>query len=189
MKKWLYVLAGLAFSLMVCFTCVGYAQVTNDMSVEGEGVYTPPDAIYIIDIKEVTPTNATINTSPVNISYPSTKVMSNVTYARRNATVTYVVTVVNNSQVDQIFDTVKELDSDSSTTDAFNYTNVTATASPGQGTVVKRGETAEFTITYKYTGSSSNQTRNSLYQLSFVLDSDDLTQIVSLSVTESSHKF
>lgn len=184
MKKLFGILSGIAFSFMFCFTLLGYAKVTNTLVVDGKAEYTPPDAIYIIDVKQVTASSATFTTSPVNFGYPTTKVLSNVTYSSRNATVTYTVTVVNNSQVDQIFDKIEALESDDSTIDPFDYTNVTATVSPEQGTVVKRGETQDFTITYKYTGRDTNQERNSLYALKFVLDSDDLTQIVSASVTD-----
>ncbi len=183
MKRTMYVLLGVVFSFMVCLTCMGYAQVADDLTLEGEANYTPPNAIYIIDVKDVQTSDATVQTSPVNIGYPTTKVLSQATFSQRNATMTYVVTVVNNSQVDQIFDKMTSHASDDEVVGVFNYTGITCTASPGQGTVVRSGQTMDFTITCKYTGSSTNQSRNMLYSLSFVMDSDDLTQIVSKSVT------
>lgn len=186
MKIWIKALLGVTLSLMCLFTCVGYASISGTMNVKGEAQSLPPDAIFILSISEPTENGATVNIAPYNPDYPSTKIISNITFGARNSSVTFSVVVKNGTKFDQYFDVVKSFGSMEGIEGTFNAQSVTPTASPGQGTIVKAGEIKTFTVTLKYIGSSnsSNKTRYMLHELQFVLNSKDLTAAVSKGVTD-----
>lgn len=184
MKKWLKILMGLALSLMTCMTCVGYAALTTTMEVKGLAKVDAPNAIYITDVSGVLMTNVTAVTEPTNIDFPSTKLLSDLTYGGRGATVTMEVTLYNGTLVDQIFDILEAHEGSSAATDVFDYTDVEWSVEPGQGTVVPAGQSLTFTVTYTYDGNGTEQRRSSLYSFRFVMTSDDLTQAASRGVTD-----
>lgn len=183
MKAWHKVIWGIALSLVTCFTTLGYAQLSNTLTVSGEINAAPPNAIYIVDIKNVETSGVTLTTTPTNIDFPSTKVLSNVTFSGRNSYVKFDVSIANHTAVDQIFDVLVEHEG-SGETDVFSYAGVKWSVEPGQGTSVPKGETVDFTVTYTYTGTGTNQVRNSLYSFKFVMNSGDLTEIVSKGITD-----
>lgn len=184
MKKWLKILMGLALSLMTCMTCMGYAALTTTLEVKGMAKVDAPNAIYITDVSGAQMTNATAVTEPANIDFPSTKLLSDLTYGAQGATVTVEVTLYNGTPVDQIFDILEEHEGSSAATDVFDYTDVAWTVEPGQGTVVPAGQSATFTVTFTYDGGGTEQRRSSLYSFRFVMTSDDLTQAASRGVTD-----
>ena len=184
MKKWLKILMGLALSLMTCMTCVGYAALTTTMEVKGLAKVDAPNAIYITDVSGVLMTNVTAVTEPTNIDFPSTKLLSDLTYGGHGATVTMEVTLYNGTLVDQIFDILEAHEGASAATDVFDYTDVEWSVEPGQGTVVPAGQSLTFTVTYTYDGNGTEQRRSSLYSFRFVMTSDDLTQAASRGVTD-----
>lgn len=181
---WAKALLGLTLSIMSLFTCVGYATISSDLTVEAEVHIIPPNAMFISEIINVQTSGATITTSPVNIGHPSTKVMSEITFSGRNSYVSFDVRVVNGTQFSQFFDVLEEYPEIEGLADSFSYANIDWSVSPGQGTEVKPGEKILFTVTLTYTGRSTNQTRKMLHELDFVLDSNDLTQAVSKGVTD-----
>ena len=183
MKTWLKALIGITLSFMCIFTSVGYAKLTGELGVKGTVELTIPDAIYIHQISNVQTSNAKVQTTPTNIGYPSTKFMTEITFNSKNAYVTFDVVVVNGTQFNQFFDVLEEYPSMEGGTGSFSYNNVKWEVTPSQGTVVKSGEVVTFKVKLTYSGSSSNQTRRMLYELDFVLNSGDLTQAVSSSVT------
>lgn len=183
MNKLLRACGLIALFLMAAFTCIGYAQVTNDLTIEGEANYTPPDAVYIIDISNITTNNATVKQAPQNFAEPSTYILSEITFAGTGSSVSFDVTIVNHTKALQIYDTLVEHSSADGLTSVFGFAGVDFTVSPGQGTEIASRGRQTFRVTYKYTGSGTNQTRYSLYSFKFVLDSDDLTQLVSEGIT------
>ncbi len=185
MSKLLRICGWVALFLMATFLCVGYAQVNTGLTVEGEATYTPPDAVYIIDISNFTENNVTVTTSPYNIDEPSTKMLSEITFLGKNASLSFDVTIVNHTKATQIYDTLIEHDSNDGLTSVFGFAGVDFTVSPGQGTSIPSGGRQTFRVTYKYTGTNTStaQTRYSLYSFGFVLDPDDLTQLVSEGIT------
>ena len=184
MKKWLKILMGLALSLMTCMTCMGYAALSTTLELKGVARVDAPNAIYITDVSGVRLTNVTATTEPVNIDFPSAKLLSDLTYGGKGAAVTMEVTLYNGTPVDQIFDILEAHEGSSAATDVFDYTDVAWSVEPGQGTVVPTGQSVTFTVTYQYDGNGTDERRNSLYSFRFVMTSDDLTQAVSIGVTE-----
>lgn len=184
MKKWLKILIGLALSLMTCMTCVGYAALATTLELNGLVQVDAPNAIYVTDISNVRLTNVTATTEPINVDFPSAKLMSDLTYGTQGASVSMEVTLYNGTPVDQIFDVLVEHEGSSTATDVFDYTDVKWSVEPGQGTVVPTGQSVTFSVTYAYDGNNTNQRRNSLYSFRFVMTSEDLTQAVSRSVTD-----
>ena len=184
MNTWMKALICVALSIMCIFACVGYAGISSELHIEGTTEALPPNAIFIYSISNVVTNNATVNVSPINIGFPSTNVLSEFVFGGRNASVSFDVLVTNLTEFEQYFDVIEEFTEMEGVEGGFSYANVSATSSVGQGTSIKSGESAKFTITLKYTGSQSKQTRRMLHKLSFVMNSDDLTEAVSHSVTD-----
>ena len=184
MKWWIKILVCLALSVTCLFTCVGYAWTSSEMRVEGTAEAVPPDAVFISSISNVVTNNATINTSPINIGFPSTKVLGEIVFGGKNATVSFDAVVVNNTEFNQYFDIIEEFTEMEGVEGSFSYANVSASASIAQGTMLQAGASTKITITLKYTGSQSKQTRRMLHEIKFVMSSDDLTEAVSHTVTD-----
>ncbi len=183
MKTWTKVVIGVALSFMCIFVSLGYAQLSTELTIKGSANIAPPNSIFIYEITDVVTSGATLTTSPVSIDFPSTKVLSEITFSGKGSYVTFNVHMLNGTLVDHIFDILEEM---STMTDGseLSYAGVDWTVSPGQGTVVKAGQMTTFSVTLKYTGSGTNQTRKMLHNFNFELNSDDLTQIVSKGVTD-----
>lgn len=188
MKAWIKVLLGISLSLMCLFTSLGYAQHSTSLEVVGDVKVDPPNAIFIVDIYNVQTSKATVNLSPVNIGYPSTKVLSDITFEGNGSYVKFDVRVYNGTAYTQIFDVLKQYTEMEGVEGSLSYSNVKATSSVPQGTQVAPAEQETFTITLTYSESwwntDSNKTRKMLYELDFVLDSNDLTQAVSKNITD-----
>ena len=183
MKMFTKVFLGFALSFMCIFASIGYAALSDELVIEGTTDAAPPDAIFITEILNVRANNATINEGPTNITAPSTKFLTDITFKGSNSWVTFDLVVLNGTSVNQYFDTVFEYDQIEGLPDHFVYTSVKSQASVLQGTPIAPGEIKTFTVTLAFTGSGT-QTRRMLHELDFVLDSNDLTQAVSKGVTD-----
>ena len=184
MKAWLKVLLGISLSLMCVFTSLGYAALSDTLYVEGQVDASPPNAIYIEGIYNVQFNNASAVQTPVNIGFPSTKVMSEIVFNSRNSSVSFNVIIANGTAFDQYFDVLEEYSSMEGVEGSFSYANTDWSVSVPQGTELKSGETMTFTVTLTYIGRNTNQTRKMLHEFDFVLNSDDLTEAVSKGVTD-----
>lgn len=188
MKKWTKAALGILLSFMCLFTCVGYAAINSELSVFGDIKVSPPNAVFIMEVYNVQTSKATVNLSPVNIGHPSTKVLSDITFEGNGSYVKFDVRVLNGTEYTQIFDVLKQYTEMEGVEGSLSYSNVKATSSVPQGTQVAPAEQEIFTITLTYSESwwntDSNKTRKMLYELDFVLDSNDLTQAVSKNITD-----
>lgn len=184
MKVWQKILLGISLSFVCLFSSMGYAQVTTQLQIFGQGQASPPNAIFIAGISNVQTSNATINTEPTNIGFPTTKVLSEVVFGGTNAWVSFDVDIVNGTPVSQYYDVLDQYPSLEGVEGSFTYEKIKETVTPGQGTRVAPGERATFKVTLQYTGTSSAQTRAMLHEFLFVLHSDDLTEAVSRGVTD-----
>lgn len=184
MKKWVKVILGISLSFMCVFTSLGYAALSDKLNVTGEANVTPPDAIYIEGILNVRPSNASVIQTPTNIGFPSTKFMSEITFAGRNSSVTFDVVIANGTSFTQYFDVLEEFSELEGIDASFSYANTDWSVSLPQGTEIKPGDIKTFTVTLTYTGRNTNQTRKMLHEFDFVLDSNDLTQAVSKDITD-----
>ena len=184
MKAWMKILLVVSLSLMCVFTSVGYAGFTSDIALIGEAELVPPDAIFIYGITNVRTSGTTVNTSPINIGEPSTKVMSEIVFSGRNSSVTFDVLIMNGTRFSQYFDVLEEYSEMEGVDGAFSYANIDWSTSVAQGMQIEPDEKMTFTVTLTYTGRSTNQTRKMLHEFDFVLDSNDLTEAVSKDVTD-----
>ncbi len=184
MKALTKILLSVTVSLMCLFLCVGYAQLSDTLVLTGGVDFEPPKAIYIHKIDNLQTDGVTVNQKPTNIGYPSTKMMSEFVFSAKNASVTFDVYIINNTEFDHYYDVIEEYSSLEGIGGSFSYASTSLSVSVAQGTKVAVGEMAKFTVTIKYTGSSKNQTRRMLHEFDFVLDSKDLTQAASTGVTD-----
>lgn len=184
MKAWIKILLGISLSFMCVVTSLGYAQFSSTLHVSGDVELEPPNAIFIVGITNVQTSDATIHTTPINIGYPSTKVMSEIVFSNRNSSVTFDVSILNGTKFDQFFDVLEEYSELEGVDGSFSYANIDWSVSVAQGTKVAAGEKMTFTVTLTYTGRNTNQTRKMLHEFDFVMNSDDLTQAVSKGVTD-----
>ncbi len=184
MKTWLKAVLCISLSFMCIFTCVGYASVNGNLYISATTEVSPPNAVFIVGITNVKTSGATVNTSPINIGYPSTKVMSEIVFSNSSSSVTFDAQIMNGTEFDQYFDTLQKYTSMEGVEGSFSYSGVKGSVSIPQGTKIAPGEKMTVSVTLSYTGWSTNQTRKMLYEIDFVLNSNDLTQAVSEGVTE-----
>ena len=102
MKIWLKAVIGAALSFMCLFTCIGYAELTDRMTISGTANAEPPEGIYITNVS-VASTFYASSASQNQIDY-STSVDStvNIQYYggsrnRKYGNVKYEITVWNNT--------------------------------------------------------------------------------------------
>ena len=50
MKVWLKALCGIALSLMCLFTGIGYAQISDSLSVVGNSDVVPPNILFVTNV-------------------------------------------------------------------------------------------------------------------------------------------
>lgn len=186
MKKGTKAIIAVVFSFMFVFLNIGYAAVSVSLTVDGEVTVTPPETIYITSVG--TPSSAVFTANPTVSDSPSTKFTSDLSFTGTAdvITVTFDVTVFNNSGVDQIYDTVIDF-SDADGYDAYTYSNyISCTTNVAQGTVVPDGESRVFTVTYTYDGKGNGVSirHNPLYELRFTLDPEDLTQQATKGIAD-----
>lgn len=97
MNKLIKILISFVFVLLFAFTSIGYASLTQNMSVKGFMGLSELKAIYIVSVKQV---DASDGCSVSNISYTNTLLTTNVTLKRNDATayITLEITVKNNTE-------------------------------------------------------------------------------------------
>lgn len=97
MKLWLKIVCSMALSLMCLFTCVGYAQLSDNLLIEGSVSVTPPEAVFITNV-----TQSGTNGSTGTVNGYTMTVLNSKTVLGNNgsATVTYSITVFNNTDED-----------------------------------------------------------------------------------------
>ncbi len=94
MKTWAKALLGIAFSFLFCFMCIGYATLSDTLSIAGSANAKPREGLYIFSAEVVSANNATSN----EMSYfDPTNLMCDFTRTRNTGTITYEVTIFNNT--------------------------------------------------------------------------------------------
>lgn len=190
MKSWIKIALSVVLSFMCLFTCIGYASTNSELAIVGEAQAVPPPIIFITGIRDVQTSNATVQTTPYDLGRPSKKVSAKVTFGGRNAYVSFIVTLKNNTEIDQYFDVLKEYTAIEGVSESFSSANVTASVTlpdsgkTAQGALLRAGESMDFKVTLTLNVRETNVVRNMLYEFDFVLDSKDLTQIVSKGITD-----
>ena len=102
MKTWTKIWIGVAFSFMFLFTCVGYATLTDRLTISGAANASPPEGLYITDVSLAANPYAS-NVEGTQLDY-STSVSSTVNiqsyrsgWSTRYGNVRYKITVWNNT--------------------------------------------------------------------------------------------
>ena len=163
MKIWIKILIGILLSFMCLFTCVGYANLTGFLSVEGIVEVELPKELFIMS---VTVSNTNGASATVN-NFTSTVVNSRTDLgARGNATATYTITVLNNTDTaygysGMIYSTGEG---------TYDNTNIKTSTALALRTPVEPGKMMSFDVTVSYinTSSISNTVLNSVITYKFL---------------------
>lgn len=181
MKNWMKVILGVALSFMVLFTSIGYAALTDTLSIWGRAEVTVPEGLFIIDM-QVNSTNRVDKYDKEFIPY-STTVDTNISRSMGTGSVTYKITVLNNTKYTYAYRDVYY----QSSLNGYNgqgYISKTngnrligITTSFPYGTKVAPGETLDFYATYTI-GSSLNSNTNwrTLVNYRFGINVDSLDE-------------
>lgn len=94
-KSWVKILFCILLSLMLAFVSVGYAAMTDRLSITGAATYAPLEGIYITNVEYVTASNA--STSSYSYLEHTTTADATMRRTRSTGTVTYKITVTNNT--------------------------------------------------------------------------------------------
>lgn len=163
MKLWLKLILGITLSLMCLLTCVGYAQLTDELKISGSAEYEPPKAVYITSVTSSGTNGATGTVNNFTMTVVNSK--TNLGTNGRN-TVTYRVTVYNNTDIDYGYNGMIY------TTGATTYDNtaIKTMADIERRTVVSPGQYLSFdvTVSYKNNSASSNTYLNSVITYEFL---------------------
>lgn len=98
MKTWMKCLICISLSIVCLFTCVGYASVTSNLTIQGTAKVEVPEGLFIVGIKKM----GTNNLDQNDVSYVEYSTTVNSTISRvKNAntySATYEITVLNNTE-------------------------------------------------------------------------------------------
>ena len=175
MKKSYYVLIVIVMILMTSFIGIGYAALNDNLSIQGETNIEIPEGLFITDVKTVSSSNTDRNT--VSFVEYTTTVNSVVSRRSGTGTVTYEITVLNNTDYEYAYRGLYYMNSYGnnsyvSTSNSNNKLGV-VTSFPNGRTVGPR-ETLTFRATYtigRNVGASLNLDTMLNYQFGINVDS------------------
>lgn len=159
MKPWIKAVACIALVLMVGFTTVGYAALTDTLNITGSAKIEIPYGLFITQIK----TQGTNNVDRNEFSYKdySTTVESNISRGKTGAgSVTYTITVFNNTDLTYAYrglyyqTNLSGYNGNSSITESTNNADkkisvvCSLAKAPAESKIVKPGQSLTFTVTY-----------------------------------------
>ena len=159
MQKWRNILLCAAVSFMFLFMAVGYAQLTDNMTINGSVTVTEIETVYITGIKVTSSANVTVNDSKgITLTKTGYLTFSHNDYVLKSqsgsnsgGSITITITVKNNSGSDQYF--LKHTSTDES---KLNNNVVITYAQSGDNRWVKHGQSKDFTITIQNTSKNSS---------------------------------
>lgn len=163
MKIWTKAMLGIALSFMICFACLGYAQLTDNLTINGTADSAPPEKVFItaVTTSGTNGGNATVN------SFSDTVVNSMVNLgSSANGTAKFTVTVYNNTN------TVYGYNAMIYTVGEFTYDNENIKVEPDieRRTEVAPGEylTFEVNVSYVDTKNITDTVLNSVITYEFL---------------------
>ena len=175
MKKSTQILITLMLSFSFVFSIIGYAQLTDTLTVHGQLEAAPLQDLYIVSVASGgsnAQTNAytkTVHSSTVDLG------------ASSSGTATFTITVLNNTGYTYYFDKMVWAD------DAYDNTNIVPTLNGIKAKYeLLNGETVTFTVTFSYKNASniSNTVLNSVINYQFVPNADDAGDIAVMNVLD-----
>ena len=182
MKKWSRIIFGIAFSFMFAFIAIGYAALTDTLSLWGRVDVTIPEGLFIVDIS-VDGTAANIDYNQYTYLPITTTVDANLSRSSGTGTVKYKIKVFNNTKRTYAYRDLYYQSSLSdyngqgyiSTTNGRNKIGVT-TNFPN-GTKVAPGEYLEFYATYTVGAGMRNSTNwRTLINFQFGINVDSVEE-------------
>ena len=180
MKKWMKAVLCLSLSLMCIFSCIGYAALSDDLSVTGAAKIEIPEGLFITNIEETSSNNADSKT--VTFFPYSTTVQTLLSRSGwSSGYVTYEITVLNNTAREYAYRGLYYMSSYGSnsyvsTTNANNKLGV-VTSFPNGNRVAANGGTLTFRVTYTIGRSISSSTNlDNLLNFQFGINVDSVDQ-------------
>ena len=98
MKKWVKALICIAFSFMFCFLCVGYATLTDELSITGDASAEPQEGVFITNVM------VTDGSAEVLKFYQTSleSLLANST-SEESGSVTFQIKVFNNTKFEYVY--------------------------------------------------------------------------------------
>ena len=167
-KAWVKILFGILLSLMLAFTSIGYAAYTDNLSITGAGSYKAYEGIYITKVERVATSSASTSSfSPIeNTTTVDTTLRKTSSWSE--GTVTYKITVVNNTKSKYSYVGVSYNASESGYGgNSYIGNGITITTKDNQNDssatfdtndYIESGETRVFYATYRLSNSLSRNT-------------------------------
>ena len=176
MRKWMNVVIGALLAFSVYFISVGYAAVSNRLDIIGRVEVEPQTGVFISDVDIPNGINAMEN------GRTGTVLNSTVTLGNSgNSTVSFDITVFNNSPYVYKFNGVKYLD------EAYSNANIVfALTDLEKGDQITEYQTLNFTVTFSYKNGQvpSNHTLNSVLNFEFVPEDEYIAPVVVRNATD-----
>ncbi len=164
MKTWLKVMTCIALSFMFCFLTVGYAALSDSLSVKGSANYNVPDGLFIISV-EMNTKSGLDSESAFHHEYTTT-VECTLNKARSGeGAVEYEIVVFNNTQKtyayrDLYYSTsISGYNGNSLISENSGRSNISIDVDFPNGSIVEPGESLIFYATYNV-GRSVNANTN-----------------------------
>ena len=178
MKIWLKLSLGILFSLMMVFVCVGYAAVSDELTVAGNATVSMPEGLFITQIKTTGSNNLDKNT----VSFEEYSTTVNSIVSRRSSgsgNAVYEITVLNNTNYEYAYRGLYYMSSygnNSYVSTSNSNSKLGVVVSFPNGKIVAPKETLTFRVTYtvgRNVGSSMNLDTLLNYQFGINVDSVD----------------
>ena len=166
MKKWTKALIAISLSLMCIFTSLGYATLTDSLGVRGEAKTEIPYGLFITSVS----TDSTSNIDKNTVSYLpySTTIDSTISRSKSTGSVTYCVTVLNNTSLTYSYrgiyyqNNLTGYNGNNYVDTSNNRSRIGVVCSLANVSAEEKkiapGETLEFTVTYTIGSSMSANT-------------------------------
>lgn len=160
MKNWIKVLLCMALSFVFLFTCIGYAALSDSLTINGVVNAAPPEGIYLISARSESLANATLGTASIlelTTSLDATvniQAVSSSWWQTSYGSVTYKLTVFNNTAYRYAYSGIDYISSLSGYNgnpyigSAFTVTVTDANGGSFVGDIIEPGEQVNFYATY-----------------------------------------
>lgn len=172
----------LAVLLSVSFLCVGYATITGKLSFSGSVTAAPDhfEGVYIVAVEHVTGSNASY--SSYEYIHP-TNLKTNISASRTNASITFRVTVENNTDISYWYLGLDSLDEYGSNALLGQSNGITVTTTDHQNDTVATFDTMDwippktqrtFYVTLRYGANATGSAIDTMIRFCFGLHMDSV---------------
>ena len=166
-------------SLSVIFAYVGYARLTDDLSIEGTVNIHEIEGLYIYDytLEDQYRDNVSV-TGHIGTVLSSTVTLKEASGGTNN--VTHTVIIYNNTQNTYYFDNVTPVTHNYDNTNIEFSAAVTKSADSGEPDKIGPGEQMEISVTFKFAAgaSTSNPILNSKLSYNFLLEKASIEEAI-----------